>query len=319
MLILYIFIFLISCLLLAFSSKWLIGVLSRIALFLQIKEFIVAFFLMAFAVSIPNLIVGIISAIQGIPELSFGDVIGGNIIDLSIVLGLGALISKAGISADSRTVQRSSIYTIFVALLPLLLIFDGRLSRVDGVLLIFSFLCYLFWIFSKRERFSKIYDHPSKPLNLSRFLKDLFLLTGGIILLLLAAEGVVKSASFFSQAFNLPLSLIGLLIVGLGNSLPETFFTFRAAQKGEDWMVLGDLTGGVVVTATLVLGTVALICPIQIADFSPFAVARIFMIFSAVHFLLCIRTGQKITRREGMHLIGIYVAYLLVEIFMRYF
>ncbi|PJA01069.1 hypothetical protein COX75_00835, partial [bacterium (Candidatus Gribaldobacteria) CG_4_10_14_0_2_um_filter_33_15] len=78
---LYIFIFLISCLLLTFSNKWLIGALSRIALFLQMKEFVVAFFLMAFAVSIPNLFVGIISALNKIPELSFGDVVGGNIVD----------------------------------------------------------------------------------------------------------------------------------------------------------------------------------------------------------------------------------------------
>jgi len=317
--ILYIFIFLTSCLLLAFSSKWLIGALSRIALFLKIKEFIVAFFLMAFAVSIPNLIVGIISAIQKIPELSFGDVIGGNIVDLSIVLGLGALISRAGISADSRTVQTSSIYTIFVAVLPLVLIFDGRLSRIDGLLLILIFACYIFWIFSKKERFTKIYDHSPKSLSSKRFLKDLFILIGVALLLLIGAEGVIKSASFFAEEFNLPLSMIGLLVVGLGNCLPETFFTLRAAKKGEDWMVLGDLTGGVVVTATLVLGIVALICPIQIADFSPFAAARIFLIIAAIHFLLCIRTGQKITKREGLHLIGIYVAYLLVEIFMRYF
>ena len=158
----------------AFSSKWLIGTLSRIALFLKIKEFVVAFFLMAFAVSIPNLIVGVISALQKIPELSFGDIIGGNIVDLSIVLGLGALISRAGISADSRTVQTSSIYTIFVAILPLVLIFDGRLSRFDGLLLILIFVCYIFWIFSKRERFTKIYDNSPESLNLKKFFKDLW-------------------------------------------------------------------------------------------------------------------------------------------------
>jgi cation:H+ antiporter len=312
-------IFIISIFLLAFSSKWLIGALSRIALFLKIKEFVVAFFIMAFATSLPNLAVGIISAFKKIPQLSFGDVIGGNIVDLSMVLGLAALISKKCISCESRTVQKSSIYTIFIVVLPLLLIFDGVLSRIDGVILLLSFAIYAFWLFSKRERFTKTYEDSVEYTDLKRLLKDLGLLVLGVTLLLLSAEGVVKTASFFSVAFLLPLSLVGLLIVGLGNCLPEAVFSFRAATKEENWMILGNLMGSVIMCATLVLGVVALIQPIQISDFSPFAVARVFMIISVLFFLFCIRTGQRITRKEGLILIGVYVFYLLTEIFIRYF
>ena len=141
-------------------------------MFFKIKEFVIAFFLMAFATTIPNLIVGIISALHKIPELSFGDVIGGNIVDLSLVLGLGVLLSKAGIPAESRVVQKSSIFTIFIAIFPLLLILDGNLSRVDGFLLLLSFFCYIFWIFSKRERFTKVYNDLTEPLNLKRFFSE---------------------------------------------------------------------------------------------------------------------------------------------------
>ena len=315
---LYVFIFLASCFLLGFSSKWLIGALSRIALFFKIKEFVIAFFLMAFATTIPNLIVGIISALHKIPELSFGDVIGGNIVDLSLVLGLGVLLSKAGIPAESRVVQKSSIFTIFIAIFPLLLILDGNLSRVDGFLLLLSFFCYIFWIFSKRERFTKVYNDLTEPLNLKRFFKDFSIIIIGITLLLAGAQGIIKSASFFSAAFGLPLSLIGLLIVGLGNCLPETFFVIRAAQKQESWMILGNLMGSVIMCATLVLGIVSLISPITITNFSPFAVARIFMVISILFFLLYVKTGKKISKNEGIFLIGIYVLYLLAEIFMRY-
>jgi len=319
---LYIFIFLISCLLLTFSNKWLIGALSRIALFLQMKEFVVAFFLMAFAVSIPNLFVGIISALNKIPELSFGDVVGGNIVDLSLMVGLAALISKGGLTANSRTVQGSSLFTIFIAVLPLLLIFDGQLSngqlsRGDGILLILSFLFYITWLFSKKERFSKIYDHAPESINFKNFLKDLLIIIGGIILLLVGAEGMVKSATFFSQIFHLPLSLVGILIVGLGNCLPETFFTIQAARKGQDWMILGDLMGGIVITATLVLGIVALICPIKIVDFSPFAIARLFLIFSALFFFFFVRTDRKITKREAVFLIFLYILFFIIEIFIK--
>jgi cation:H+ antiporter len=118
--------------------------------------------------------------------------------------------------------------------------------------------------------------------------------------------------------FHLPIAIIGLLIVGLGNCMPETFFTLRAAQKGDSWMVIGDLMGGVIMCATLVLGVVSLIKPIIITNFSPFAAARVFMIISALFFLFSVRTGQKITKREGTILVFIYVFYLLAEILIRY-
>jgi len=314
-----ILIFIASIFLLGFSSKWLVGALSRIALFLKIKEFVVACFVMAFATTLPNLAVGILSATKKIPQLSFGDVIGGNIVDLTIVLGLAALISKKGISSASRTVQNSSLYTIFIAVLPLVLIFDGILSRTDGVVLLLSFIVYAAWLFSKKERFTKTYEDFGETLILKDFLKDLLLLFIGLVALLLSAEGVVKSASFFSSTFNLPIAMVGLLIVGLGNCLPETVFSLKAAGKEENWMVLGNLMGSVIMCSTLVLGVVALICPIQISDFSPFAAARVFMIISILFFLVSIRTGRKITKKEGIILIGVYVLYLLTEIFINYF
>lgn len=318
MLIFYIFVFLISCFLLAFSSRWLIGALSRVAFCLQIKEFIVAFFVMAFAASLPNLIVGLTAAINGIPELSFGEVIGGNIIDLSLILGFGALVAKGGIRTDSKTVQKSCIYTIFVAVLPLLLITDGVLTRVDGIILLLSFFLYVFWVFSKKENFEKVYSH-CPAFNIKNFLKDCFIIIIGGLLLFVGAKGLVVSASFFSTMFHLPLAIIGLLIVGLGNSLPEGFFTIRAAQKGDSWMIIGDLMGGVIMCATLVLGIVTLVRPIIINDFSPFAAARAFMVISALFFLFSVRTGKRITKREGIVLVLIYVFYLITEVFMRYF
>jgi cation:H+ antiporter len=317
MLWLYIIIFLVSCLLLAFSSKWLVDILLRIALFLKLKEFVVGFFLMAFAVSLPNFFVGIIAALNKIPELSFGDVIGGNIVDLSLVIGLAALLSKGGLSAQSRTVQGSSIFTIFIGILPLFLISDHYLSRYDGILLILSFIFYLSWLFSKKERFTKVYDHAPKSINFKNFIRDLLFLILAIVLLLVGAKGVVNSASVFSTALNLPLGLIGLFIVGLGNALPETFFSIQAARKGQDWMILGDLMGGVVMTATLVLGIVALICPIKIVDFSSFAIARFFLIISALFFFFFVRSGQKITRKEALFLLGIYILFVLVEILTK--
>ncbi|MBI2041873.1 MAG: sodium:calcium antiporter [Candidatus Nealsonbacteria bacterium] len=317
MIFLNILIFLISCFFLAISSKWLVGALVVIAKFLGWKEFVVAFLLMAFGVTIPNFFVGIISALNKVPELSLGDVVGGNIVDLSLIIGMAALISRKGLSAPSRTVQGSSIFTIAIAILPLILIFDGALSRQDGFLLFAAFLGYMFWLFSKKERFTKAYDGIKEPVTIKFFFKNFGLFLISLIFLLLAAKGMVVSGTFFADYFSIPISLVGILVIGLGNALPEGFFSIQAARKGHDWMVLGDLMGGVVLSATLVLGTVAMISPIAVSDFLTIAIGRFFLIITALFFLIFLRTGQKITRKEAIFLIFIYVAFVVSEIAIK--
>ncbi len=133
MIIIYLFIFLFSFFILAYSSKKLVGSLTIIAKFLGWKEFVVAFFTMALAATIPNLSVGISSAIHGIPEFSFSEIIGGNIIDLTVAMALAVLISKKGLRLASKTVQGTAIFTLLLALLPILLVIDGEISRGDGL------------------------------------------------------------------------------------------------------------------------------------------------------------------------------------------
>jgi cation:H+ antiporter len=314
---LYILIFISSFATLFFSGNFLVDVLKRACKFLGWKEFVVSFFIVAFATTIPNFVVGIISALNKVPELSFGDVVGTNIADLTLIVALSALVSKAGLSVPSRTVQGSSIFTIGVAILPLILIHDGTLTRTDGILLLGAFLVYLIWLFQKRERFEKVYDGVCEPLSLRFFLKNLALLIFSIALLLLSGQGIVKSAVFFSDYFHFSLALIGILVVGLGTALPELSFTLQAARKSQDWMIIGNVMGSVIMTATLVLGTVSLICPIKIADFSPFAIGRIFLVIAAIFFLIFIRTGHKITRKEAIFLLSIYITFVLVEILIK--
>lgn len=312
--ILYIFIFIVSFFLLILSSNWLINALIKLAKFLGWKEFVVAFFTMALAGSIPNLSVGLSSVLHWVPQLSFAEIVGGNIIDLTIAVALAALISKQGLTLASRTVQGSAVFTLIIAILPLLLIFDGTLSQMDGLILILAFVIYISWLFSRKERFSKVYNKIKEPLGFKTAFKNIGILLGTIILLLLAAEGIVRSATFFSITLNFPLVLIGTLIVGLGNALPEIFFGIQAARKGKDWLVVGDIMGAVIIPATLVLGLVAFLAPIKIADFSPFAIGRFFLVISAMFFLIFLRTGRKITKKEAIFLLVIYLTFVLAEI-----
>jgi len=315
----YIFIFIICCVLLYFSGEWVVGGLTRIARFLDWRAFVVAFFVMAFAASLPNLFVGITSAFKGIPQLFFGDVAGNNLVAMTLAVALAVLFAKGGISAESRTIQTTSIFTIAAAILPLVLILDGNLSRIDGSLLIFFFLFYCSWLFSKKERFTKIYNEHKIQIvkEFKVFIKDLGKIILGIILLIVSTQGIVASSQFFAQSFAIPIILIGVLITGLGSALPEIYFAIASARKGETWMILGDLMGAVIIPATLVLGIVALICPIEISDFSPFAIARFFLIIAAVFFLFFVQTGRKITRKEALFLLGIYITFVLVEILTK--
>lgn len=316
----YIFILIISGILLYFSGEWVVGGLMRMARFLGWREFVVAFFVMAFAASLPNLFVGITSALQEIPQLSFGDVAGNNLVALTLAVALAILFAKGReIPAESRTVQTTSIFTIVAAILPLLLILDGNLSRIDGILLICLFIFYIFWLFSKQERFTKIYDEHKISIvkEFKIFIKDLGKVILGIILLILAAQGIVASAQFFAQSFTVSIILIGVLITGLGSALPEVYFAIASARRGETWMILGDLMGAVIVPATLVLGIVALICPIAKTDFSPLVIARFFLIISALFFLFFVRTDRKITKKEALFLLGIYITFVLVEILTK--
>jgi cation:H+ antiporter len=311
---LYVLIFIASLGLFTLAGKSLVTSLSGIAEYLGWKEFIIAFFLTAFSVSMPNFFIGIASAINKIPELSLGDIIGGNVIELTLLVAIGGLISKQGLGAQSRTVQGSSLFTIFAAILPLILILDGDLSRIDGILLILAFVAYVLWIFQTKDRFTKVYDEVKGPIGNQVFFKCFLKFLFCTAVLFLAAQGIIKSSLFFSSFFNIPLTMVGVLIISLGNSIPDLAFVVHAAKKSEDWLILGDLMGGTIITATLVLGIVSLICPIQMADPSSMLVGRIFLIISALSFFLFIKTDHEITKTEAFFLLLIYVSFVVTEL-----
>lgn len=311
----HLFLLLFSAILMFWAANRLVRGITNVARYLRWLEFVIAFFVMALAASIPNLFVGISSALHGIPQLSFGDVVGNSVIDLTLVAGLAVLLGSNLIS-ESKLVQTSSFFTIIIAILPLLLILDGQLGRGDGAALIFIFILYSIWLFSHRRDFAKTLDHSfQEPIeHFQTFLWSIVQITLGIVLILVAAEGIVRSATFFAAEFHIPIAMIGILVLGAGNALPEIYFAVTAARKGKGLLVLGTLMGSVVVLATLVLGTVALIHPIEIEDFSPFQIARFFLIISALFFLIFSRTDRRISKKEALFLILLYFLFVAAEI-----
>jgi cation:H+ antiporter len=308
----YSLLFLVSCGLLYAAGELIVAGLVKLSRYFGLTEFVVAFFVMAVAASLPNLFIGITSALDGIPELSFGDILGNNLVALTLAVSLAVFFSShKAIEARSPTIQTTSYFTFAAALLPLVLISDGALSRGDGLVLIGLFIAYLVWLFSKKERFTKVYEEHHHEQNESRLaLFDLFRIAGGAVLLLLAAKGIVSSASFMAEGLGLPLVLVGILVVGLGSAMPQIYFAVRSARYGETSLILGNLMGAVIIPASLILGIVALLHPIQTDSLEFFGVSRFFLILAATFFLLFARTGREITGRESAFLLLVYLSFV---------
>jgi len=316
----YFIIFISACFLLAWLSSRLVNSLVQVAKYLRWREFIIAFFVMAFAASLPNLFVDLNAALHHLPELAFGDIIGGNLVDLTLVLAIAVFFSKKGLSSKSDVVQKSASVTAIAAVLPLLLIIDNKLDRIDGVILMLAFVFYSLWLFSKKERFKKVYKNHTAPatIEFKSFFGHIVKIIIFLILLFFASGMVVGSAQFFSYNLGISIGLVGILIVGLGNCFPELYFSVISAREEENWLVLGDLMGSVIIASTLVLGIIAFVSPFEVKNFSPFLIARIFLIVVATVSLVFIKSGKKVTKREAAILLFVYIAFLLAEVFIKF-
>jgi len=320
-----IIIFLGSIFVLSWLGSSLLKTLVDVARYLNVREFIIAFFIMGVGASITNIFVDLPAALQGLAPLALGDILGGNLVDLTLVMAVIVFFSKKDVSTDSRLVQGSSLFTFAIAILPVFLIWDKKFTRLDGLIMIAAFFIYVFWIFSDTERYKKVYskrkriDSVSPFKKFKKFLKNIGKLIVLITLLLLASQGVIKSAQYFSISFGISMSLVGVLILGLANGFPELYFGLISAKRGQGWMIVGDMMGSVISAATLVLGIVAFVAPFEIEDMTPFLLARIFTIIAAIFFFWFIKSGKKITKLEAVILVFIYVLFLISQIFGPYF
>jgi len=315
MIAIYILIFILSCLILIRSGTWVVKSLTRIAQFLGWREFLVASILMAFATSLPEIFIGITAALHGQPELAFGNIIGSNIIALTLVVGLAAVLAGK-LKFGGKILQRSSLYAVAIGVFPLLFLLDGKISRIDGMVLLVILAVYFHRLFLQEKKFTRILVNHFKRerIHFKLFLKDFGVFIAGIILLLLSSEGIVYSSSQLALEFNIPLIFLGLFLVAIGTSMPEIAFGIRSVTLGHQDMVLGNVIGSVVVNATLVLGLTVLIHPLEISNFSPYLVGIAFIIISSIVFLIFVRTGQEITKKEAVFLLELYALFFLFEI-----
>jgi len=311
MLIINLLFFLIACIFLAGSGSLAVRSLVKISKYHEFSEFVIGFIIIAFATSLPELFVGIMSSLNQIPALSLGNVIGSNIVALTLVIGIAALLGKR-VKIESEVEKRDIFYTSIIAILPLALFLDHQLSRTDGIALILVFILYITRLYVQRKKFKKVVDGVVKK----EVPKEVIIFIISLIILLLSSIFIVQFASLLAIELALYPILIGLVIISIGTSLPEISFEVHSVIKGYSGMALGNLLGSVVTNSALVLGIGAVIYPIE-AYFPSFLTGAIFLIVVLSIFGILAKTGKEITRKEGIVLLMFYILFIIVTILIR--
>ncbi len=311
---LYILIFAIAFIVLAKSSDFLVGSLTGLAKFFRISEYLVAFIFMSMATSVPELFVGISAAVKNIPQLSLGTVLGSNLVNITLILGLTIIFGK-GLKVESK-ISRRNFWLIFaLSFFPLMLGFDGIISRGDGLLLILLFIFYITQLIKEREYFTKKVNHFPRIKMASRIFKHLSYLFVGVTFLILSSVVIVWSGEIIAENVAMSVLSFGIIFVALGTSVPELAFGIRARMLGHDSMAVGNSLGSNAFNATLIVGLVSLINPITVTVSFNLIFIAIFLFFAFILFNLFVYSKSFISRKEGLVLILIYVLFLVFEYF----
>src|SRR3990167_7291246 len=294
MLLSYFLILLISFFILVKSGSLLVRTLFLISRFLGIGEFTLAFILMSFATSLPELFVGIESALSAKPTLSLGNILGANIINMTLALGFVTAIS-GGFALKSETAKRDIWSIWLISILPIILL-----------TVFFFYARHLL----KEKVYAALNNVNQNAVTFKLFIKDVFLFIFGIILLFASSWAVVFSASQIASQLALPLFVVGIFLLAFGTTLPETVFGLRSILTKHEDMALGNVLGSVAVNSTFILGIVSLIHPIQVQDAPSFLCASLFMIFAFLPLIFLIRTRERLTMSHGLLLMFFYVIFV---------
>lgn len=318
MIIVYLILILFFSLLLIKATDILIVNLKAFSQATRMGEFVVTTMILALATSLPELFVGITSALEGQPNLSLGNVVGANIANLSLVTGGAALIGGS-LAVYGVFLRRDVFYAFLAGAAPMILLFDKQLSRVDGLILLTLYGFYNVWVLAERRKEMMEVEEEGMISRLLRRLnhrgtkKELAWIFLGAALLLFSADMIVRLSTKLALTIYIPIFLIGLFLVSIGTTLPELAFGVKAVKEHKPSMVFGNLLGSIVANGTLIIGLVSLVSPIKIQAFEEYLLATMAFVVMFGLFYLFIRTKRKLERWEGAVLLGIYLVFILLE------
>ena len=281
---------------------------TNISRALKISGYTISFLLVSLATSLPEMMVGINSALAGKPILSYGNVLGSNIALLTVIIAIPGFINSG---LHTRKIFRSKdIYiSSFFSILAVALALDGKISRIDAGILLSGYIIYSVSFLRKNSHFHS-FLHSFKPVNL---LKEFLFFLMSLSLIIISGELVVRGAINLSIALKIGLGFIGLSVMAIGTSLPEIAYSIGLIKKRKQNEVLGNVVGSVGANSTLVLGLTAMINPIVIVNGEISITTYVFAILTTVLFLAFSKKDHDINKIESGILLALYISFLVVE------
>lgn len=280
---------------------------------LGVSPLIIGLTIVGFGTSAPEMLVSAVAAWQGNPGLAVGNAIGSNIANIALILGLTALIVP--LATNSRLLRRELPLLMVTMLAGLLLLVDGELSRLDGVLLLLGLLALIIWMvrtaLAERNGDPLLTEFSAEiPRDMSTS-RALFWLGLGLLILLISSRILVWGAVGIAELLGVSDLVIGLTIVALGTSLPELAASILSALKGEPDIAIGNIIGSNLFNLLAVLGIPGLIHPLGIGDDVLFRDYPVMLGLTLALFVMAygIRGPGRINRIEGALLLACYFGY----------
>lgn len=306
---------LLQCLLLALGfvmlvkgADWFVDGAAGIADRFGVPQLVIGLTIVAMGTSAPEAAVSITAALKGNAGITIGNIVGSNILNILIILGITSAIVSVAVAKS--TIRFEIPYMLGITLLLLFMGYTGNVvTFVEGLILWAAFLAYLFYLFLMAKKNKEEVTGEKKQMPLWRLA---FMGISGLVLVVWGSDVTVDAATAIAKVMGLGDRFIGLTIVALGTSLPELFTSVSAAIKGKADIAIGNIVGSNIFNILFVIGTTALITPVVFE--ADFLMDTIIAIGSGVLLLLCVLRKKKLTRIHGILMLlcyGAYFVYLL--------
>lgn len=277
---------------------------SAVAKRFGIPQLVIGLTIVAMGTSAPEAAVSITAAFSGNSDITVGNIVGSNILNILIILGLSSVIVPIAVAGSM--VKYEMPFMIFVTILLLLLGLDGSLGLADGIILLAFFAAYLIYLFimakkDKADTQEEITGQISLP-------KAIIFVIIGLAMIIFGSSITVDAASIIAKMLGMNERFIGLTVVALGTSLPELFTSVSAARKGNADIAIGNIVGSNIFNILFICGLSALIIPVPFAP--NFLFDMIAAIVAAVMLTVCCIIGKnQLKRSAGILLLVSYAAY----------
>jgi cation:H+ antiporter len=309
----------IGLILLVWSADRFVDGAVGVAQFFGMSTFLIGMLVVGFGTSAPEMVVSVLSALNNTPQLALGNAYGSNIANIALILGVTALIIP--VVVQKQAMKRDIPILLAMTVLTVILLMDGNVSFVDGIILLAAFVAItIFNVLAElREKRKRKQNEEEQPEKVS-IVKAIAWLLVGLAILIISSRMLVWGAINVAQALGVSDLLIGLTIVAVGTSLPELASSIAAARRGENDLAVGNVIGSNIFNTLVVVGIAAVITPIKAME--PDVLSRDLPIMSALTLLLffiCIpfkkKNGKRVSgfgRIGGALFLSLYVAYLVL-------